>query len=468
MIIRCFATILLWVFSAYSASESYVFPAPQGAESPLLMLKDDKSLGVVQRRNIEVLILDTYQALNRKNTDSPLNVLNRSYNAPLPAWLHDAIERCEAWFFQTEGNISCRNGALYNYWSEYGEGKHDLSRREVRRLARVARIADVDFIGGKTIVFSPPIQWDLSEFASALVIDRIADYLRSEGIQDYRLEVGDLNSFGSSNGQTWNSVKDKEHVALANGAVSYLRPWQRPLLSSTSFEFQEKGVLSHSDGWPSAKFEVITVAPSSFDAALLSYFGAVKPAQQTLDLVNAASDISVKLTDETGRVFTSRDYLSRTSISSDSESSPDEVSITITLPTFDIADYRGPYVSVWISDDKNRLVKSLALRGTSERWLGELRTWWRRIGRKQEDIVDGFAGATKKNMPLNIIWDGLDEYGEPVTTTSLILHVEAAREHGGRTYQKVPFTLNATETSIRLENDQELTSITLAAMPVNR
>ena len=181
-----------------------------------------------------------------------------------------------------------------------------------------------------------------------------------------------------------------------------------------------------------------------------------------MELVNANPSLALKLIDENGRVFTSNTYTARTSGKNKAEKNGHAISIDITLPLFDIADYRGPYVSVWISDEKNRLVKSLALRGTSERWLGELRTWWRRVGRKNEGLVDGFAGATKKNAPLHIEWDGLDDFGQSANSSSLILHIEVAREHGGRSYEKIPFTFDSLTSPITVTGTDEIASITLS------
>ena len=72
-----------------------------------------------------------------------------------------------------------------------------------------------------------------------------------------------------------------------------------------------------------------------------------------------------------------------------------------------------------------------------------MRVWWRKIGRTHEDFIDGFAGATRKNKPLHVLWDGYDEKGQPVKQTKLVLNVEVAREDGGRNYQKIPLDLEA-------------------------
>lgn len=472
--------LYLAVFTASYAvnAELYVFPTTSGEAVPHTLnteitLYEEQTLSAIERKNIDLLIKDTYQTLDKSNATSALSEINQRHEGTLPAWLFTAIKQCEAWFNRTEGNISCRNGALYDYWAEYVQGKHDISRREVRRLARVARIAEVNFNDDNSVAFASPIQWDLSEFAASLAVDRIVNYLASLDIHSYHISALGLETHASNQGFSWQGAVAQEAVTQTGRAaganskpstIAYIRPWQRPVLSTSKLASLEKGVLSHSDGWPSAKFQVISVADNAFEAMLLAHYSATKTAQQAMELANASPSLAVKLIDESGRVFTSNTYTGRTSDEKEAEENEHAISVDITLPLFDIADYRGPYVSVWISDERNHLVKSLALRGTSERWLGELRTWWRRVGRKNEGLVDGFAGATKKNMPLHIEWDGLDDFGKSANSSSLILHVEVAREHGGRSYEKIPFTFDSLTTPITVKGVDEIASITLSSM----
>ena len=471
MAARFFLWLAVFTASFVVKAESYVFPALSGEAIPYmhdteLTLYAEQTLSAITQKNIELLIKDTYQTLDRANAKSALSEINQRNEGKLPSWLFSALKRCEAWFHKTEGNISCRNGALYDYWETYVQGQHGLSRREVRRLARVARIAEVRFKSDNRLEFSPPIQWDLSEFAASLAAERIVEYLASLDINSYHISVQGLEVHDSNEGFSWQGEIAKERVTQVGGiasTIAHVRPWQRPVMSTDNEVSSEKGVLSQSDGWPSAKFQAVAVAGSAFDAVLLAHFAASQTAQQSMEMVNGEPSLALKLIDENGRVFTSDTYTSLTSGKRVQDNKHHTIAIDITLPMFDIADYRGPYVSVWISDEKNRLIKSLALRGTSERWLGELRTWWRRVGRKNEGLVDGFAGATKKNTPLHIKWDGLDDYGESVDASSLVLHVEVAREHGSRSYEKVPFTLTDLASPKTVSGMDEIASITLSS-----
>ncbi|NKX31444.1 DUF2271 domain-containing protein, partial [Alteromonadaceae bacterium A_SAG1] len=45
-----------------------------------------------------------------------------------------------------------------------------------------------------------------------------------------------------------------------------------------------------------------------------------------------------------------------------------------------------------------------------------------------------------------------------------ILHVEVAREHGGRSYEKIPFTFDSLTSPITVTGMDEIASITLSLM----
>lgn len=425
---------------------------------------------------------------------SPLATLNSTYSHSLPPWLFSAIKRCEHWFTKTEGNISCRNGALFTYWAEYVAGEHELSRKEVRRLARMARVAEVTLKDNHVVSFASPIVWDFADYTPAVLASRVAKALRENGITTFHLNTHNVDLYASATNESWQHIIDSNNVGrtknvdalsegsieaekpsakaltIKNGVVVHLRPQHQSAFMSATLKSKEKGIISQSDGWPSAQFESIAIAPNAFDAMALAHLGATKSAQQSLAYVDGDSSKSgrgsihaLRLIDDAGRVFSSSHF---SLFTSPSKATADMAyfNISVTLPMFNIADYRGPYVSVWLSDDKNRLIKSLALRGTNDRWLNKLRTWWRRVGRKDEALIDGFAGATQKNKPLQITWDGTNDFGEKVQTKNVILHVEVVREHGGRSYEKIPLLLAGEFSPIDVAGTGEIEAITVNQM----
>lgn len=451
---------------AYSQAADYFFEADTTNEIRVVVnIAGDSELDIKHQHTIDNIVTETAKVLDRKSQESDLFQLNTSLTGTVPSWLYRALMRCEHWFEETEGNISCRNGELYTYWHDYIKGKHSLSRREARRLARAARIAEVKFQEDNALTFTAPIQWELSEYAPAIAIDRVVNYLSAGGFKEFgvSLEGNTFTAISRSYTYTNNHInigQKADNVGLQSVAQASIMPWQRAAITDGNTLSKEKGVLNQSDGWPSAKFHSQVIAPSAFDAALLAQYAVVMPAQSSLSHINQltkeSSAYGLKLSDENGRAFTSNNF---TSLSGQNSAEHHKLLIDIALPLFDIADYRGPYISVWLTDENNHLLKTLALRGTSERWIHELRTWWRRVGRKNIALIDGFAGATQKNKPLHIIWNGNDDFGEPVNEASVVLHIEVAREHGGRTYQKIPITLNELNVPILVDGEGEIGDI---------
>src|SRR3546814_11325417 len=69
------------------------------------------------------------------------------------------------------------------------------------------------------------------------------------------------------------------------------------------------------------------------------------------------------------------------------------------------------------------------------RWIDSNYVWWRRYGRKIENVVDTTARPSRQPGRYHVVWDGLDDAGRRAGRGSYLIHVEAAREHGGHTSQ---------------------------------
>lgn len=124
-----------------------------------------------------------------------------------------------------------------------------------------------------------------------------------------------------------------------------------------------------------------------------------------------------------------------------------EMTVSVEIPRLQVAEYHRPYVAVWIARENHQVVRDLAVwydlelrDNEGEKWLKDMRQWWRRSGRTQSMPIDGVTGATRApgkhpihftsgEVPLGDLPDG-----------DYILWVEAAREVGGRELVRIPFT----------------------------
>lgn len=145
---------------------------------------------------------------------------------------------------------------------------------------------------------------------------------------------------------------------------------------------------------------------------------------------------------------------------------------TIELPRIRVREYHRPYVAVWIEDEQRNLVRHISVwyqlgtneEGHGEKWLTDLRQWWRRGGRELKMPVDGISGATRTFGKHNLRLTAAQlEALEPGT---FHLVVEAAREVGGRELVRLPFEWPVVkQQQSTVSGKTELGEITLSVHP---
>ncbi|MCC4274162.1 DUF2271 domain-containing protein [Marinomonas communis] len=119
--------------------------------------------------------------------------------------------------------------------------------------------------------------------------------------------------------------------------------------------------------------------------------------------------------------------------------------VSFDIPQVTTGKYARPYVAIWAEQGKeSKPLLVWHLQGKEDKWLKDLRRWWRKIGR-YDAHVDSLTGATK----------GPGHYQESLDLgdwSEFTLYIEAARENGGRSLVKTKIDLNsATQYSIPAE-----------------
>jgi hypothetical protein len=97
-----------------------------------------------------------------------------------------------------------------------------------------------------------------------------------------------------------------------------------------------------------------------------------------------------------------------------------------------------------------------------EKWVKDMRTWWRKAGREATLPIDGVSGATRTagthTLSFGPARTGIDKL--PAGDYKLV--VEAAREAGGRELVRVPFTLPAKGTvAANAKGKEELGAVSI-------
>ncbi|TCI00463.1 DUF2271 domain-containing protein [Roseococcus sp. SYP-B2431] len=123
-----------------------------------------------------------------------------------------------------------------------------------------------------------------------------------------------------------------------------------------------------------------------------------------------------------------------------------ELNVTIEIPALTVAEYHRPYVALWVERPDQSAAANLAVwyairlrDNEGEKWLKDMRQWWRRTGRELRFPIDGVSGATRAPGRHTLRFDGASGplAGLPAGQYNLV--VEAAREVGGRELLRVPF-----------------------------
>ena len=122
--------------------------------------------------------------------------------------------------------------------------------------------------------------------------------------------------------------------------------------------------------------------------------------------------------------------------------------VSITIPQLKVAEYHRPYVAAWLEPAAGGAAQTVFVwyevkKTGSEpgtKWLADLRSWWRKGGRALKLPADGVSGATRA--------PGTHQVTLPnMPAGNYVLHVEAARETGGREIVSIPVTFPAAKGS---------------------
>src|SRR5680860_181976 len=150
-----------------------------------------------------------------------------------------------------------------------------------------------------------------------------------------------------------------------------------------------------------------------------------------------------------------------------------EAKLQVEIPQLNVAEYHRPYLAAWIEGADRSVVTTLALwydlnnpKNEGDKWLKDLRQWWRRVGREITVPIDGVTGATRPPGTLAV---GIDVTQLPLAELpegEYQLVVEAAREVGGRELLKIPFAWPiASPLSLKTQGESELGNVVLELKP---
>ncbi|MFC4656581.1 DUF2271 domain-containing protein [Rheinheimera marina] len=348
----------------------------------------------------------------------------QSYLEPTRVQQQEWQQRCEQLRQQMLNGVSCRLGQATLRWQQAVQTKQLPDRVALRQHSRQLN---------KLPATDPQIQWNYSGIARAELAQQLTAQLQ--------LLWPDANSFQLKlAGLLWYQGAEQV-MQLGETGLQQLRARQLFLAESEltpGYQVAHRtysAVLNPADGWPVEYGPQATVAAADLvQAWALAQSLAVLAPQQGLQLANQLQSAAL-LQSEQGQLQASAPWYAM--LADPSQQHSQQMQIRYLLPEL-ASDARRPYLSLWLADEQQQLVRQLEVSGAQQRWWQELRHWWRKQARQAPEQFDSLAGATHKAGWQQLRWDGRNLSGEVVPTGRYWLHLEIAREHGGHQHLKWP------------------------------
>lgn len=142
-----------------------------------------------------------------------------------------------------------------------------------------------------------------------------------------------------------------------------------------------------------------------------------------------------------------------------------DLSVSYVVPRISVAEYHAPYVAVWIENPANGAAAgtlSVRFRPNHEKWLKDMRQWWRKAGRAMAVPADGVTGATRAPGVQAMTFSGAKGPLKDLKPGQYTLVVEAAREAGGHESVRVPFNWGKPGRPASARGSTELGVVTVA------
>ena len=120
--------------------------------------------------------------------------------------------------------------------------------------------------------------------------------------------------------------------------------------------------------------------------------------------------------------------------------------LSVEIPKLNVAEYHRPYIAIWIEDASGKVAANLSVwydtdlkDQEGEKWLKDIRQWWRRSGRSLELPMDGVSSPTKPPGKNSITFDTAKGPIALLPAGDYKIIVEASREVGGKELVEIPF-----------------------------
>lgn len=386
----------------------------------------------------EIARLD--KILSGWRSDSELIALNAAESLRVSPDLFAVIAVCERWRTMSGGAYSARIGKLLTAcdaalaaWIHNADVRLDPATRTIQRP--------------RDVVFA------VDGLAKGYVIDRaLAAAACVPGVDGMMVDIGgDLKCWGAPpDGKSWrigvvepgeafDNAAPRRHLLVGNQAVA-----------TSGRSSRSQHTLIPATGARASHIAYATVvADQAADADALATAFSVLPQEQSLALADRVPGVAARLVAADGTEAVSRRWTQLCAAPVQVAQADAQwpagfgLNIEYEVPKITAGTYHNPYVAIWITGEDRQLVRTMLVLGKETRWREENYIYWRRFGRNDAKLVDSVSRPTRAPGTYTIKWDGLDDAGKKVPQGKYVLNIEASREKGGHSVQRLELTLGA-------------------------
>lgn len=400
----------------------------------------------------EIARLD--RVLSGWRSDSELIALNAADTMTVSPDLFAVIAACERWRTISGGAYSARIGKL-------------LTACDAALAARIQN-ADVRLDPtARTIQRPRDVVFAVDGLAKGYVIDRaLAAAACVPGVDGMMVDIGgDLKCWGAApDGQSWRIGVVEPSDPFDNAVPRTQLRIQNQAVATSGRSSRGQLTLMPASGARASHIAYATVmADQAADADALATAFSVLPQDQSLALAERLPNVAARLVAADGSQATSKRWTQLCAAAPVQLAqavgqwpSGFGLNIEYEVPKISTGTYHNPYVAMWITDESRKLVRTLLVLGKETRWREENYIYWRRFGRNDAKLVDSVSRPTRAPGTYTIKWDGLDDAGKPAPQGKYVLNIEASREKGGHSVQRLELTLGADGAVVEAKPDGEV------------
>jgi hypothetical protein len=142
-----------------------------------------------------------------------------------------------------------------------------------------------------------------------------------------------------------------------------------------------------------------------------------------------------------------------------------DLTVKYEVPRLALAEYHAPFTAIWIENPASGEAAgtlTVLFKPNHEKWLKDMRQWWRKAGRSMSLPADGVTGATRAPGVQTMTFNAAKGPLKNLKPGKYNLVVEAAREAGGHESVRVPFTWGQPGAPATARGASELGAVTVA------